>query len=109
MGDEVICAILDLDLVECCLVLTRNPNIKSPPTPSANAATPSPSSPAPRRSERVRRKMKTATAIVEEVGLSPGSSVVGMVEHKTPYYVVLSCSTLTGYRLVYGLMDTVSL
>ncbi len=104
----MVCCILDVDLVECRLVLSRNPNVL-PHSSSAVPATSSPSSPAPSKMDRKKRKAKSSAAIVEEVGLSPGSSVVGLVEHKTPYYLVLSCSTLTGYRLVYGLMDTVSL
>ena len=100
-GVEVVCSILDVDLVECCLVLTRNPNVQSHPSSSSTDSTPASKTP------RKGRRSKPHSVVVEEVGVSPGSSVVGLVEHKTPYYLVLSCSTLAGCRLVYGLMDTV--
>ena len=96
------CSILDIDLVECRLVLSRNPNVLLPPPCS-----PVPSYPVTRSRTAERKKRKSAL-VVEEVGLSPGSSVVGLVEHKTPYYLVLSCSTLSGCKLAYGLMNTVS-
>lgn len=100
---EVVCSILDVDFIEYCLILSRNPSIVSPLAPSLNSASPITTS-----KMKEKKKLLKSTAIIEEVGLSPGSSVVGVVEHKTPYYLVLSCSTLTGCKLAYGLMDTVS-
>lgn len=100
------CSILDIDLVECRLVLSRNPNVLPPPPCS-----PAPSSRPVTRSrtvERNKRKSAAASLVIEEVGLRPGASVVGLVEHKTQYYLVLSCSTLSGCKLAYGLMNTVS-
>lgn len=96
---EVVCSILDIDLIETCLILSRNPNVLSQPT--STAATDA-------KERKSKRKSKSA-AILEEAGLSPGASVVGLVEHKTPYFLVLSCSTLTGCKLAYGLINSVSL
>lgn len=38
----------------------------------------------------------------------PSSSLAATVEHKTPHYLLCSCTTLSGTHLAYGLMDTVS-
>ena len=96
-GSEVVCCILDIDLTECFLVLSLNSKLVSQPASS------SPATPAKGPKERG-KKLKS----IAELGLSLGSSVVGVVEHKTPYYLVMSCTTLIGSMIVYGLMDTVS-
>ena len=95
------CSILDIDLVECCLILSRNSILA--PAPSTPSSLPSPLKP----SKKGRGK-KPKMPVVAEVGLSPGSSLVGVVEHKCAYYLLLSCPTLAGHKLAYGLMDTVS-
>jgi hypothetical protein len=60
--------------------------------------------------EGKKKKRKSKSAVVlKEAELSPGTSVVGLVEHKTPYFLVVSCSTLMGHRLAYGLINSVSL
>lgn len=94
---------MDVDLVECCLVLSRDSELSSRPQVSADT-----SGKAGVKQKRGRRSRSGVAVAVEGVGLSPGSPVVGVVEHKTPYYLLLSCPTLTGHRLAYGLMDTVS-
>lgn len=102
VGSEVVCSILDIDLVECRLVLSRNPNVLPQPCSPVRPSYPV------TRSRTAERKKRKSALVIEEVGLSPGSSVVGLVEHKTPYFLVLSCSTLSGCKLAYGLMNTVS-
>lgn len=96
-GHHVECSILDIDLIECCVILSRNTVLSSSSATVATVAT-------PRRSGRNKLKVP----VIAEVGLSSGSPLVGVVEHKTPYYLVLSCATLAGHKLAYGLMDTVS-
>lgn len=100
-GTEVVCSILDIDLVECCLVLSTNPNVLLPPPPLGQTASPA-------SVEKRRKRKSKSAAVLEEAGLNPGASVVGLVEHKTPYFLVLSCSTLNGCRLAYGLINSVS-
>lgn len=99
-GADVVCSILDIDLTECCLILGTNPNVLSLPGPTAAVSVDA-------KEKRRKRKSKSA-AVLEEAGLSPGASVVGLVEHKTSYFLVLSCSTLNGCRLAYGLVNSVS-
>lgn len=95
-GAEVVCSILDIDLVECCLVLTRNPNLLTQSSSAAGIST------------RTRSRRSKSSLSVEGVGFSSGSSVVGLVELKTPNFLVLSCSTLSGCKLAYGLINSVS-
>lgn len=101
-GSEVVCSVLDVDLIECCLVLSRNQNVLSEQQSSTVVAA------VDGKEKKKKRKSKSA-AVLEEAGLRPGESVVGLVEHKTLYFLVLSCSTLTGCRLAYGLINSVSL
>ena len=88
-GDQVTGCILDVDLVECCLVLSLNTQLTSSHTSSSK-----------------RQAKKKAAASAGE--LQPGSTLLATVEHKTPYYFVLSCNTISGAKLAYGVMDTVS-
>ena len=92
-GDEVTCCVLDVDLVEYCLVLSLNPHL-------ATSLSPFPSS--------SKRKARKRAAAIGGGELQPGSTFLATVEHKTPHYFVLSCSTIAGARLAYGVMDSVS-
>lgn len=88
-GSLVTGCILDVDLVECCLVLSLNPQLTSTPSTS-------------------NKQGRRAAAKVKVGDLQPGSTLLATVEHKTAYYFVLSCNTMAGSRLAYGIMDTVS-
>ena len=99
-SDEVTCCILDVDLVECCLVLSLNPQLAASPSPSSSSSSSSSSK------KQSRKRAAAASGIGSE--LQPGSTLLATVEHKTPHYFILSCSTIAGARLAYGVMDTVS-
>ena len=92
-GDELTCCILDVDLVQCCLWLSLNPQLATSPSASSSSSS-------------KRQSRKRAAAIGSE--LQPGSTLLATVEYKTPHYFVLSCSTIAGARLAYGVMDSVS-
>ena len=94
-GDKVLCCILDVDLVECCLVLSLNSQLATLSSPSSSSS-----------SKKQSRKRGAAASAVGE--LQAGSTLLATVEHKTPHYFVLSCSTIAGARLAYGAIDTVS-
>ena len=94
MGDAVSCCVLDIDLVECCLVLSLNPQLTTTLSSSSSSK------------KQSRKRAAAAGGIGSE--LQPGSTLLATVEHKTPHYFVLSCSTIAGARLAYGVMDTVS-
>ena len=83
------CCVVDLDLVECCLVISLNPELTTTPTSSK------------------RRGRKSAAKVVSSADLQPGSTLLATVEHKTDYYFALSCNTISGAKLAYGVMDTV--
>ena len=104
-GAEVVCSILDVDLIECCLVLSRNQSVLQNQPVGSEGSTAATATPA--QGKKKKGKSRSAAAL-EEAWLSPGTSMVGLVEHKTPYYLVLSCSTLTGCRMAYGLINSVS-
>ena len=55
-----------------------------------------------------KRQSKKRPAAISGGELQPGSTLLAIVEHKTPHYFVLSCNTIAGARLAYGVMDTVS-
>ena len=91
-GDEVICVILDIDLVDCCLVVSLNPKLTNPGESSGRVL----------RSSSKKKEAKTS------VPVGPSGSLKATVEYKTPYYFLLSYTTVTGTGLAYGVMDTVS-
>ena len=95
MGDAVSCCVLDIDLVECCLVLSLNPQLTTTLSSSSSSS-----------KKQSRKRAAAAGCIGSEV--QPGSTLLATVEHKTPHYFILSCSTIAGARLAYGVMDTVS-
>lgn len=84
---------VDIDLVECCLVLSLNPLLTAMPTSSSL--------------KRRGKRSAAAAAKVNSSDLQVGSTLLATVEHKTDYYFVVSCNTLSGARLAYGVIDTV--
>lgn len=95
-GDEVACVILDIDLVDCCLMVSLNPKLTS------NCELGESSGRVLRSSSKKKKEAKPS------VPAGPSGSLKATVEHKTPYYFMLSYTTVTGTGLAYGVMDTVS-
>ena len=88
--------ILDVDLVECCLVLSLNSDLMTTSLSSSSS------------SLKGKAKKKATAAVFGGGELPPGSTLLAVVEHKTPHYFIVSCSTIAGSKLAYGVMDTVS-
>ena len=74
-------------------MLSLNPQLLAIPSPSPS---------------KKQSKKRGAAAIGVGGDLQAGSTLLATVEHKTPHYFVLSCSTIAGARLAYGAIDTVS-
>lgn len=68
----------------------------------------SPSSSSSSSKKQSRKRGAAASAVGAGSDLQAGSTLLATVEHKTPHYFVLSCSTIAGARLAYGAIDTVS-
>ena len=92
-GSKVTGCVLDVDLLECCLVLSLNPQLVATSTVT----------PTPKKKGR-----KAAGAKVKLADLQPGSTLLARVEHKTQHYFILCCTTISGSCLAYGVVDTVS-
>ena len=82
--------VIDVDLVECCLVLSLNQQLFPTGT-----------------SGRVLRSASKRKSAAGET-LEPMDCQEAIVEYKTPYYFVLSYSNGPVQKLAYGAMDTVS-
>ena len=80
--------------MECSLVLSLNHLLTATPTSSSSK-------------RRGKRLAAAAAAKVNSSDLQIGSTLLATVEHKTDYYFVVSCNTLSGARLAYGVIDTV--
>ena len=89
-GDEVTAVVIDVDLVECCLVFSLNQQLFPTST-----------------SGRVLRSASKRKSSAGET-LEPMDLQEAIVEHKTSYYFVLSYSNGPGQKLAYGVMDAVS-
>lgn len=93
-GEEVTGIVLDVDLVDCCLVVSLNPKLGSNDTLGDSSG----------RVLRSSSKKKKESSVQVE----PSGSLIATIEHKTPYFFVLSYLTVSGSGLAYGIMDTVS-
>ena len=85
---------LDIDLVDCCILVSLNPNLTTIAADSDDHES----------SGKGRRRRKSKHTKNND-GLKLLSSIVGTVELKTPQYFILS---IAGTRLAYGLVDSVS-
>lgn len=84
-GTEVSATVLEIDLVECCLILSFNPQLL--PNPG-----------------RLTRSASKRKSVVNAMG-DPGEATV---EYKTSSHFVLSYSRGSELGLAYGVMDSVS-